>query len=122
MRCHRRRKERRSAAYFFAEPGLGRDFAFGLGTLSAGLVCLAVLGFGVERFVLVFFGMISSCLGRRQEADRRDWIGRPLCAYKATAVTAMRVHRQRKNGRRCDAQRIEVTRNGVPVVITAILP
>ena len=94
MRGHRLRKERRSAAYFFAEPGL-RDFAFGLGTLSTGLVCLTVLGFGVDCFVL-FFGMISSWLGASAEpiagigkVDRR-------VAYQATAVTAMRGHRQRK--------------------------
>jgi hypothetical protein len=59
MLCHRRRRKGRSAAYFFAESGL-RDFAFGLGTLSAGFVCLTVLGFEVDCFVL-FFGMIFSC-------------------------------------------------------------
>jgi hypothetical protein len=57
VRGHHRRKKR-SVAYFFAGPGLGRDFAFTLGTPSAGFVCLAVLGFGVDCFVLVFFGMM----------------------------------------------------------------
>jgi len=64
VRYQRQRKEGRLTAYFFVA-GLERAFAFGLVTLSTGLVCLTVLGFGVETFGLVFFAMISSCFGRR---------------------------------------------------------
>ena len=71
VRGHHLRKSR-SAAYSFAEPGLGLAFAFGLGMLSAGLVCLTVLGFGVDCFV-VFFGMMSSCFGA--SAEPIAWIG-----------------------------------------------
>ena len=102
MRGQRRRKERWSTAYFFVA-GLERDFAFGLGTLSSGVLGLAVFGFWAGPFVLVFFGMISSCLGRRQNRSPGLNVDRGV-AYKATAETAMQVNRQRKNGRsRCDA-------------------
>lgn len=100
MRCHHRRKEKRSAAYFFAGPGLGRDFAFGVGTLSAGLVFMTVCGFGVDCFVLVFFGMISSWgASARQPIAGIGYVDRGA-AYKATAVTAMQVIARAKNGRK----------------------
>ena len=96
VRDYRLRKSR-SAAYFFAEPGLGLAFAFGLGTLSAGFACLTVLGFGVDCFV-VFFGMIISCLGASAEPIAGIVVDRRV-AYKATAVTAMRFIASVKNGR-----------------------
>ena len=115
VRGHHRRKER-SAAYFFAGPGLERDIAFTPGTPSAGLVCLAVFGFRFEPFGLVFFGMIPSCLGASAEPIARiGYVDRGV-AYRATAATAMRGHRRRKNGRStCDARQVRVHREWDPV-------
>ena len=99
VRGHRRRKSR-SAAYFFAEPGLGLAFAFGLGTLSAGFVCLAVFGFRVEPFGLVFFAMMSSCFCGVGTADRRDWIGRSQSRLPGNGGCGDASHRQRKERRK----------------------
>lgn len=59
MRGHRRRKVRPSAAYFLTGAAFGFDFFFEAGTISL------AAGFGVPcgPFVLVFFGMMLSCLG-----------------------------------------------------------
>lgn len=122
MRLHHRR--RKQVRYFLAGPDFGRDFDFTRGT-STGVACLAVCGFGVELLGLVFFGMTFSCCGAATEQPiaRIEQVDRRL-AHKATAVPAMRGHRQRTKGQRWDSagsKRGSTTRVTIPKQCTRYL-